>query len=101
MNTDDGYCVDTTMMRRSASGFVTCASDVETSGSVLKAALGNESYLGNDEAAQEFRKKYEPLRDGTLNEVASVVSALEGVKKGVDGMADSYDGAESASTVTT
>lgn len=91
-----GYGVRPTELRSSSPGFSGAADQLETAMTTLTSALQAEGACwGGDEAGQQFATGYEPAAQGATEAFDALVQALHGIRANLDGMAETWDGADS------
>ena len=96
-----GFEAVAAQMRTAGQGFTRCGDDLDAAGQVLRATIEDETYLGDDQAGQAFRRQYDPVKNAVMSGIVKLVPALHGITGGVDTWAAGYEAAEAASTVST
>ncbi|MFD0691548.1 WXG100 family type VII secretion target [Actinomadura fibrosa] len=98
MTADNYLEVDTEALKRAGKGFHDGATALNGIFQRLDSALAAEGKCwGQDETGKKFEEGYGEPSANVLKMFPQFVKGLDGIKKGVDQMADTYKAAEDAS----
>lgn len=96
----NGWEVHPQALRIRSEGFAACGDSLEAIRNALKELLGDDSFLGNDEAGRTFREKtYRPMLASIDKSLDDCAKNMHEIKKNLHKMAGNYEKADDASTV--
>lgn len=96
----NGWEVHPQSLRIRSEGFATGGDALEEIKNALTEALGDDAFLGHDEAGNAFRSKtYRPMLESISKTLTDCSKNMHEIKKNLRTMADNYEKADDASTV--